>query len=327
MKRKLILLPIICTFAISLNGCGHEHVWVDATCLAPKTCSECEETEGEVAAHKWIEATCEKAKYCEVCGETEGEPLDHEWLEPTYTEPKTCALCSLTEGEPLPEPYCVKNNITFENLQDMELPFAAAFSKDGEIVEIDGLWADVGMAHYSFGEIRIEPSEQEGYIDVTIPYEVSLSAEVYLDTTKFSGGFRIEASWAAFSVGDIYTGLLVPSQGTYGSETNEYIRNYEWNGNTYTVSYTKDTNSESGFSDWTGGDESIYNCTFDLAADIVYTITVPEEYDGAVLAIERNGKDEVKLRTDEETDEKDIHFLDEHDADYYIFYQLSDLIQ
>ena len=59
----------------------------------------------------------------------------------------------------------------------------------------------------------------------------------------------------------------------------------------------------------------------------MYTITVPEEYDGAVLAIERNGKDEVKLRTDEETDEKDIHFLDEHDADYYIFYQLSDLIQ
>lgn len=327
MKRKWILLPIMCTFAISLAGCGHEHVWADATCLAPKTCSECEETEGEVADHKWIEATCEKAKYCEVCGETEGQPLGHEWLEPTYTEPKTCALCSLTEGEPLPEPYCVKNNITFENLQDMELPFATAFSEDGEIVEIDGLWADPGMAHYSFGEITIEPSEQEGYIDVTIPYEVSLSAEVYLDTTKFGGGFRIEASWAALSVGDSYTGLFVPSQGTYGSDTNQYIKDFEWNGNTYTLSYTKDTNSESGFTDWTGGDESIYNCTYDLSADIVYTITVPEGYDGAVLTIERNGKDEVKLGRDEETDEKDIHFLDEHDADYYIFYQLSDLMK
>lgn len=327
MKRKWILLPIMCTFTISLAGCGHEHVWADATCLAPKTCSECEETEGEVADHKWIDATCEKAEYCEVCKETVGEPLDHEWVEPTYTEPRTCALCGLTEGEPLPEPYCVKNNITFENLQDMELPFATAFSKDGEIVDIDGLWADAGMAHYSFGEITMQPSEQEGYIDVTIPYEVSLSAEVYLDTTKFSGGFRIEAAWAAFSVGDSYTGLFVPSQGTYGSDTNEHVQNFEWNGNTYTISYTKDTNSESGFTDWTGGDESIYNCTFNLVADIVYTITVAEGYDGAVLAIERNGKDEVKLGKDEETDEKDIHFLDEHDADYFIFYQLSDFIQ
>ena len=326
MKRKLILLPIMCTFAINLTGCGHEHVWVDATCLAPKTCSECEETEGEVAGHKWIDATCEKAKYCEVCGETEGGPLDHEWLEPTYTEPKTCALCSLTEGEPLPEPYYVKNNIIFEDLQDMELPFATAFSKDGEIVEIDGLWADEGMAHYSFGEITMEPSEQEGYIDVIIPYEVSLSAEVYMDTTKFGGGFRIEAAWAALSVGDNYTGLFVQSQGTYGSDTNEYIQNFEWNGNSYTLSYIKDTNTESGFTDWIGGDESIYNCTFNLVADIVYTITVPEGYDGAVLAIERNGKDEVILGRDEETEEKEMHLLDEHDADYYIFYRLSDFI-
>ena len=93
-------------------------------------------------------------------------------------------------------------------------------------MEIDGLWADSGMAHYSFGEITIEPSEQEGYIDVTIPYEVSFSAEVHLDTARFGGGFRIETSWAALSVGDSYTGLFVQSQGTYGSDTNEYIQNY-----------------------------------------------------------------------------------------------------
>ncbi len=93
------------------------------------------------------------------------------------------------------------------------------------------------------------------------------------------------------------------------------------------ISYTKETNTENGFSDWTGGEESIYDCTFDMAAHIVYTITVPEGYDGAVLAIERNGKDEVILRTGEETDEEDMHLLDEHDADYFIFYRLSDLIQ
>lgn len=88
MKKKLILSPIICAFVIGLTGCGHEHVWVEATCLVPKTCSECGETEGEVADHKWVDASCEKAKYCEVCGVTDGDPLSHEWLEATYEEPK-----------------------------------------------------------------------------------------------------------------------------------------------------------------------------------------------------------------------------------------------
>jgi len=89
MKRKLLLPAMAGAIMLSLTGCGHEHVWVEATCSTPKTCSECGETEGEVADHKWIEATCEKAKYCEVCGETDGEPLSHEWLEATYEETTT----------------------------------------------------------------------------------------------------------------------------------------------------------------------------------------------------------------------------------------------
>lgn len=86
---------------LGLTGCGHEHVWEDATCIVPKTCKECGKTEGEFSDHKWINATCEKAKYCEICGETEGEALAHTWVDATCSAPKTCSVCGETEGNAL----------------------------------------------------------------------------------------------------------------------------------------------------------------------------------------------------------------------------------
>ncbi len=62
-----------------------------------------EESPCEKNGHTWIEATCIEPKTCSVCGETEGEPLGHEWMEntPNYQQAKTCAVCGETEGEPL----------------------------------------------------------------------------------------------------------------------------------------------------------------------------------------------------------------------------------
>lgn len=34
------------------------HAWTDATCTAPKTCSVCAATEGDVAAHSWSNGAC-----------------------------------------------------------------------------------------------------------------------------------------------------------------------------------------------------------------------------------------------------------------------------
>lgn len=53
----------------------HEHIWSDATCTSPKTCS--------------------------TCGETEGMALDHQWMAATTVAPKTCSLCGATEGSPI----------------------------------------------------------------------------------------------------------------------------------------------------------------------------------------------------------------------------------
>lgn len=128
MKNKNAVAIMIIAMLVStcLVACGHEHSWVDATCIAPKTCSECGETEGETVEHTWINATCTEPKTCSVCGTTEGEALGHDvseitctesatcnrcgetinpsghtWIDATCTEPKTCNVCGTTEGEAL----------------------------------------------------------------------------------------------------------------------------------------------------------------------------------------------------------------------------------
>ena len=137
---KLILkLFFVVSLILCLVGCSHTHEWKDATCTTPKTCSLCNQTEGEALGHDWKEATCIEAKTCSRCSEKEGSPaghdfqferkeeatcskagysvytcsrcnateirdkisaLGHEWQTATCTEPKTCSRCGRTEGSP-----------------------------------------------------------------------------------------------------------------------------------------------------------------------------------------------------------------------------------
>ncbi len=72
------------TYIVTVSVAAEEecqHQWTDATCKAPKTCSLCGETEGEVGDHSWVDATCKAPKTCSVCGATEGEIGDHSYVD------------------------------------------------------------------------------------------------------------------------------------------------------------------------------------------------------------------------------------------------------
>lgn len=126
MAKRICIIIIALICLLTLAGCGCEHVWVDATCEAPKTCSECGTTEGETTEHQWIDATCDKPKTCAVCGEFSGfnaghqldestctivctvcgyvdpSSVEHEWRGPTCVAPKFCFNCGIVgEIEPL----------------------------------------------------------------------------------------------------------------------------------------------------------------------------------------------------------------------------------
>jgi len=107
--RKPITALMIVVLAFVLVSCGCKHEWKEATCEAPKTCSLCEEVEGEPLGHSWQDAACETPRNCPVCGLTEGDALGHDWISATCETPKTCTNCSLTEGDPLEHQW---NNVT-----------------------------------------------------------------------------------------------------------------------------------------------------------------------------------------------------------------------
>lgn len=98
MKKYFLLLVLSVVLVCMLSACGCEHTWADATCLAPKTCTQCEKTEGEIGDHTWAEATCMAPKTCTVCSATEGDLADHVWEEATCISLKTCTVCSEREG-------------------------------------------------------------------------------------------------------------------------------------------------------------------------------------------------------------------------------------
>ena len=96
---KKIPSLLIAGLLILLAGCGvHEHTWKAATCTEPKTCTECEKTEGNALGHTWEEATCSSPKTCSRCGETEGAPLGHTVENWTQIEPSSCTEHGIESG-------------------------------------------------------------------------------------------------------------------------------------------------------------------------------------------------------------------------------------
>lgn len=101
MHKRLIALCLSILLCCILAGCQCEHQWTEATCTTPKTCTLCDETEGEALGHNWTPATCEDPETCSRCLEEQGTAIGHTWSEATCTESKTCLSCEITDGDPL----------------------------------------------------------------------------------------------------------------------------------------------------------------------------------------------------------------------------------
>ncbi len=89
-KFVKVLGALLCVFILimSLVSCDdanddqdetkHHHIWEDATCEKPKTCSTCLKTSGAALGHRWVDATYENPKTCSVCNKTEGTALNND---------------------------------------------------------------------------------------------------------------------------------------------------------------------------------------------------------------------------------------------------------
>lgn len=93
INKRLCVMLIAALFVTLLAGCSCKHTWQESTCLAPRTCTRCGETEGKVRAHEWGSTDCRDPQPCVVCGTMEGLEVTHQWRE----DCRICVNCGQDE--------------------------------------------------------------------------------------------------------------------------------------------------------------------------------------------------------------------------------------
>ncbi len=283
MKNISVCLAILLVCAM-LTGCCLSHQWQEPTCTAPKTCSKCSETEGEALGHSWADATCTAPRICTVCGAAEGEALAHSWQEASCTAPKTCTVCSTTEGEALAHSW---QEATLHAPKTCTACGAAEgtatnyFAVNGIEVH-DQLPQSVDATSISFN-----PWDEEKQVILPANYR-NFHTEVTRENPDGSKvlrlTFQLEYDYhydgplgechnvVDYNVFDLYSGQLVPIGGSVSCKVED---------RSYTLKMIGD-------SDWTGENEHTLedgSSCVTLAADLIFELTVPADYDGLVLAI------------------------------------------
>lgn len=171
MKKRI--LPYVCVLVFLLcflAGCGCQHEWAEADCLAPKTCIHCGKTEGEALGHAWQEASCKVAKTCSRCGETEGALLPHtagsilESVNPVTAErlsERHCKVCdavldssstpldSFLTGE---DTFMLTPNQFLERLSSLAKPYYPDF--DYSLSDHENQGTPLTLVHVTLGDVE-----------------------------------------------------------------------------------------------------------------------------------------------------------------------------
>lgn len=198
MKRTLCLLAVFTLCLGLFTGCSCTHEWQEANCTTAKTCTKCQEVEGEALGHSWQDATCAEPRTCTICALTEGEALTHDWVDVSCAAPRHCSLCDLTEGEALPHTWQEAN---YQRAQSCSvcgaqegLPLPADFEVNGLVCNME---ADTAYPYHSctdrnanlpvtgtamVSDFRIFASDsthaaKEGYEWRSVQVDVSFDAE------------------------------------------------------------------------------------------------------------------------------------------------------
>ena len=184
MKKSVATIALSLLIAGILSGCGHQHVWKEATCTEPKTCTECGETEGSPLGHTWAAATCTAPKTCTVCGATEGNPLEHTWVEATCTTPKTCSVCGETEGGLAEHDL---NSTGKCRVCGEQVGFALNMSNYGQYLKFKFEQNKDVSGNITGFTAKIEPIKNAKFYNVSVTASATINAESYNSYSSING--------------------------------------------------------------------------------------------------------------------------------------------
>lgn len=103
IATALLFATFVTTAAPLFSSCNGTTPSGSSTPSGTPTPTPCE--------HEWADADCETPKTCTKCNEIDGDPIGHDWEEASYSAPKTCKTCGATEGDALESPIPDDKNL------------------------------------------------------------------------------------------------------------------------------------------------------------------------------------------------------------------------
>ena len=197
-KYLIICMVILfCLQTVSCNRC--DHIWRDANCRNPKTCSLCGVQEGysSPGGHIWTEANCKDPKTCSICGLTEGMVSSEHAYEGLTC--KDCGCIRLTE-------------LNFRNYLD----FSVSMSQRNTVY-LDCVARSVGNPHYKYNNVKIvvkyvSYKSSEDYAKAILAgAEVTYYDEEEITLSLNLAGNGSKQSLLSFGKNPNYSGYLIVS--------------------------------------------------------------------------------------------------------------------
>ena len=215
--------------------------------------------------------------------------------------------------EPTPS-YSEANGLSFTKERSFTAPVFSYFRDpvSGEPTSIGGLSiTDVVDATYTIGDISISEADADGMVQMTLPYHFDFTNIVTQDIyheVEGDGRFFPSCKYTLFSVFDYYTGTVFPAKTL--SDDNPDLTNtidITYKDVTYPISYTLSQETNDTYSDW---DVDMGNGTAECqnawSIDVIYTLSMPKEYDGLCLYLYLPGKTEY---TENREELSEVHTL------------------
>lgn len=206
------------------------------------------------------------------------------------------------------------NNIEFIE-DEISIPaYSFAKNDDGlpdESVEITQL-----NASYSIPVIDVSEPDENDNVTYTVTYDVTGRWIGIMDTNRQS--VRSVTQFQTYMLMDANTGMIFSHSKPSNSETDEQFieTEIEVDGKIYLISISQ--RQEGGFSvesdTWMYLDNGRKKLKTSYTSHIIYTVIVPADYNGLILAISSEGSTEYEEQSDEIIES---HMFDEAVSSYY----------
>lgn len=294
--KKLLAVLFVMVMTLSLVACGS------------KKGGDNDNDKDRVTSEPTTEATPEATK--EATKEVTAEPTKEATPEPTPEEKA---------------PYYEEKGLTLSKELSYDAPYRIVFSDMDGTKELDYpaySFAELPPCNVHIDEADIVPSDEEGYVDVTVKVVGNALAVVKYDPMyeDDGGDFFLSYDLPGLALADCYTGRVFPSRRTYNDEVVDVSGTVDWEGESYTVSYEKEIVWNNSWSEWEyNSSDSCQYTNYYITNNVTFKIHMPMAYDGLMFfsnVTNKNANDIFERQTEVDYDEHYMFDIKEGEEPY-----------